>query len=142
MPHLVKNWKEKKQVYGMRAFCLLFVILSYIFASMQIAIIVSIMSFSWGIVSGSFIGPYLWGLYSKKVNRFGAWAGMLSGFLTVIICTAVQSGIESFSAASANAPVFGVSAMAVSVVVTPLASLLGKKREDSKELETAWRELS
>jgi Na+/proline symporter len=140
MPHITKDWKDKRQVYGMRAFCLLFVALSYIFASLQIAIIVSIMSFSWGIVSGSFIGPYLWGLYSKRITLAGAWAGMLGGFLTVIICTAVQTAAESFAAASANAPVFGVSAMAVSLVLTPLVSLLGK-RPDEKNLEIAWREL-
>ncbi len=41
--------------------CLAFVALSFIFATFNFAIIVSIMSFSWGIVSGCFLGPYLWG---------------------------------------------------------------------------------
>ncbi|MDR2649986.1 MAG: sodium:solute symporter [Clostridiales bacterium] len=130
-PHIVKGWRKNWQMKGMRALCLLFVTLSYIFATMQIAIIVSIMSFSWGIVSGSFIGPYLWGLYWKKTTRIGAWAGMLGGFLTVVIATIITAATAGFAAASANAPVFGVSAMAVSLAVTPLVSLFTRPPAES-----------
>jgi Na+/proline symporter len=123
---------------GMRLLCLLFVLLSYIFATMQIAIIVSIMSFSWGIVSGSFIGPYLWGLYWKKTTRAGAWAGMLGGFFTVVIATIINAAASDFAAASANAPIFGVAAMAVSLAVTPLVSLFTPPTAQSIT-DTAWK---
>ncbi|MDR1000713.1 MAG: sodium:solute symporter [Clostridiales bacterium] len=125
MPHISKNW-SKWQMPAMRALCLLFVALSYVFATMQIAIIVSIMSFSWGIVSGSFIGPYIWGLYSKKTTKVGAYAGMLGGLFTVVICTLVQTITQDFAVASANAPIYGVAAMAVSFVVVPVVSLFTK----------------
>lgn len=115
------------QMYIMRGLCLLFVALSYIFASFQIAIIVSIMSFSWGIVSGSFIGPYIAGLYSKETTKAGAWAGMLGGFLTVMLLTLYTTVTNSFAAASANAPVFGVLAMCVSSGSTPFVSMFTKK---------------
>jgi Na+/proline symporter len=140
MPHVVKNWEKQWQVNGLRLLCLLFVALSYIFATMQIAVIVSIMSFSWGIVSGSFIGPYIWGLYWKKVTKAGAWAGMLGGFLTVALCTAFTTVTADFGAAIANSPVFGVTAMAVSAVLTPLVSLLTPPLSDAV-VKKAWQEL-
>jgi SSS family solute:Na+ symporter/sodium/proline symporter len=136
MPHITKNW-SKWQMPGMRVLCLLFVALSYIFATMQIAIIVSIMSFSWGIVSGSFIGPYIWGLYGKKTTKIGAYAGMLGGLGTVVICTLTQTLTQNFAAASANAPVFGVAAMAVSFVVVPVVSLF-TKAPDNGIITKAW----
>ena len=75
----------------------LFVALSYIFATGNITIIVNIMSFSWGIVSGCFIGPYIWGIYSKKTTKAGAWAGMILGFLTVAVTTIVPTSMNNAS---------------------------------------------
>jgi SSS family transporter len=118
---------EKNQMLLMRVLCLVFVALSYLFATFNIAIIVSIMSFSWGAVSGSFIGPYLWGLYSKKITKAGAWAGMCGGFGTLLVLVLVTTASSSFDAAAANAPMYGVLAMAVSLTLTPVVSLFTKK---------------
>lgn len=126
---------DQKQILIMRIFCFVFVLLSAWFATMNFAIIVSIMSFSWGIVSGSFIGPYIWGLYSRRITRAGAWAGMLGGFFTVVIMTIIYTAnadmsnglYAAFKIASANSPLFGVTAMGVSLVLTPLVSLFTKK---------------
>ncbi|MDR3239314.1 MAG: sodium:solute symporter [Clostridiales bacterium] len=136
-PHAIRDWEKKWQMAGTRVLCLVFVALSYVFAVAQIAVIVSIMSFSWGIVSGSFIGPYIWGLYWKKTSKAGAWAGMLGGFLTVVICTAANTAVSGFQAAIGNAPLFGVAAMAVSIILTPAVSLLTKKPPDAV-VEKAW----
>ena len=113
-----------------RGLCLLFVALSFLFATMNISIIVNIMSFSWGVVSGCFIGPYIWGIYSKKVTKAGAWAGMLSGLLAVGIPTLVISLSSGFPAAAAKAPEMGVSAMALSIVVVPVVSGFTKKFDE------------
>ena len=87
------------------------------------------MSFSWGVVSGCFIGPYIWGLFSKRITKIGAFAGMISGLLTVGISTLVISLTSSFSAAAARSPEMGVAAMAVSLIVVPLVSALTKKKD-------------
>lgn len=113
-----------------RVLCFLFVGLSYIFATMNIAIIVSIMSFSWGVVSGCFIGPYLWGVYSKKVTKIGAWAGMIGGFLTVAVPTLIMSVTVGFDTAAGYSPQMGVAAMAVSLVIVPIVSLFTKKYDE------------
>ena len=119
-----------------RVLCLLFDALSYVFATTNITIIVNIMSFSWGIVSGCFIGPYVWGIYSKKMTKAGAWAGMIAGFLTVagttIVLTSMNMGVAdgayaAFKMAASKAPEMGCAAMAVSLIVTPLVSLFTRK---------------
>ena len=134
-----KEAKKDNQVIITRALCLLFVGLSYVFATMNITIIVNIMSFSWGIVSGAFIGPYIWGIYSKKITKAGSWAGMICGFLTVALPTiiiAIHAG--SIPAAAKFAPQMGVCAMAVSAVVTPVVSMFTKKYDD-KFLEEVFK---
>ena len=101
------------------------------FATMKISIIVNVMSFSWGIVSGTFIGAYIWGIYWKGTTKAGAWAGMIAGFATVALPTVIiacQNG--SIKAAAKFAPQMGVAAMAVSIIVVPLVSLFTKKYSD------------
>ena len=127
---------QEKQMLLTRILCLAFVACSFIFATQNIPIIVSLMSFSWGIVSGCFIGPYVWGLFSKRITKIGAYAGILSGLLTVGGATLVISLNSGFSAAAAKSPEMGVCAMAISLVVVPVVSLLtGKKATDRERVE-------
>jgi len=114
--------KPKNQIVLMRILCLVFIALSFIFATANISFIVNLMSFSWGIVAGSFIGPFLWGLYSKKVTRAGAWAGMLSGLVVVSGLIIYFTATSGFDVAKSMAPMFGVSAMCVSFISVPVVS--------------------
>ena len=128
-----KSIKPETQMLLTRILCLLFVACSFIFATQNIPIIVSLMSFSWGVVSGCFIGPYIWGLFSKKITRIGAYAGMIAGLLTVGAATLVISLNSGFAAAAARSPEMGVAAMAVSMIVVPLVSALTKNSDKEKE---------
>ena len=128
-----KELSQKKQMSLTRILCLVFVACSFIFATQNIPIIVSLMSFSWGVVSGCFIGPYIWGLFSKKITKAGAYAGIISGLLTVGGATLVISLSSGFSAAAAKSPEMGVAAMAVSFVMVPVVSLLTKNKEEEKQ---------
>lgn len=132
IPAFKKNVNLKRQMIITRLLCFLFVAFSYIFATMNIAIIVSIMSFSWGIVSGCFIGPFIWGLYSKRTTAAGAWCGLIGGFVTVVALTIYQSSLGGFASAMKMSPQFGVTAMAVSFIIVPLVSAFTKK--PSKEI--------
>lgn len=139
IPELKKNYNSKNQMLTTRILCLIFVALSYVFATTNITIIVNIMSFSWGIVSGCFIGPYVWGIYSKRITKCGAWAGMIAGFMTVVIGTVAlscmnlsvaESGYAAFKIAASKAPEMGCTAMAVSLVVTPIVSWFTPKFDE------------
>lgn len=114
-----------KDVLGlMRILCVVFVAVSFTIAAFKPEEIITLMSFSWGTVAGTFIGPYIWGLYSKKITRIGAWSGMILGFLTSIL-PALVSGFNAV-----YAPTFGMFAMIVSLVVTPLVSIYTPKYEN------------
>ena len=111
-----KRYDKKSAFFSTRLLCLLFIMFSYIIALCKSPILM-LMSFSWGTIAGSFLSPYLLGLLWKRMNRKGAWAGMLSGFFTSIILT-VASGFNSGQAA-----MFGVIAMVVSFAVCIVISL-------------------
>ena len=127
-----KEVPADKQMLLTRILCLAFVACSFIFATQNIPIIVSLMSFSWGIVSGCFIGPYIWGLFSKRITKIGAYAGIVAGLLTVGGATLVISLTSSFSAAAAKSPEMGVAAMAISLIVVPLVSLFTKNTKEEE----------
>ncbi|MCR5482249.1 MAG: sodium:solute symporter [Clostridia bacterium] len=119
--------EDRKQMLMMRGLCVVFIALSFIFATMNISFIVNLMSFSWGVIAGSFIGPFLWGVYSRRTTKAGAWAGLLSGVLVVGGTLAVLTATMGFESAKAFAPQMGVAAMIVSVIAVPLVSLVTKK---------------
>ncbi|MFZ2538544.1 MAG: sodium:solute symporter family protein, partial [Oscillospiraceae bacterium] len=103
-----------------RVMCLVFIILSYIIAAVKTPILL-LMSFSWGTVSGAFLAPYLLGLWWKKMNKMGAWFGMIGGS-SISILLAIISGFNT-----ANAPLFGVIAMASSFVACVIGTFIGIK---------------
>ena len=127
-----KETKPETQMLLTRLLCLVFVACSFIFATQNIPIIVSLMSFSWGVVSGCFIGAYIWGLFSKKITKAGAYSGILAGLLTVGITTLIITLNSGFSAAAAKSPEMGVTAMAVSMVIVPLVSAFTKAKDTQR----------
>jgi len=137
-----KETKPETQMLLTRILCLIFVACSFIFATQNIPIIVSLMSFSWGIVSGCFIGPYIWGLFSKRITKAGAYAGILSGLITVGGATLVITLTSNFANAAKHSPEMGVAAMAVSMIVVPIVSLITKNKDKDRveEIFTCYNE--
>jgi SSS family solute:Na+ symporter/sodium/proline symporter len=135
-----KEFSPKNQLLLTRIFCFAFVACSFIFATLNIPIIVSVMSFSWGVVSGCFIGPYVWGLFSKKITKIGAYAGVITGLLTVGGATLVITLISDFATAAKMSPEMGVAAMALSFIVVPVVSALTKKKTlDEERVEELFK---
>jgi SSS family solute:Na+ symporter/sodium/proline symporter len=123
-PVFSKTVLRRNSIVLMRILSLFFVLVSYLVAVIPSAI-VTLMAFSWGAVSGSFIGPYIWGLYDRRLNRAGAAAGMLSGLGTVVIGAAVV--LLSGAPTGAWAPRLAVIALFVSLLTTPLISRLTRR---------------
>ncbi len=128
LPVIKPDYDKKKQMTLTRLLCLLFILLSFLFAVGNISFIVNIMSFSWGVVAGCFIGPFIWGVSAKWITKAGAWCGLLSGLLVVGALTGIQTIIGGFASAIGNAPIYGVTAMVFSLVLTPLVSLMTKRK--------------
>lgn len=104
----------------MRIICLAFVVFSYFLANYETPIL-ELMSYSWGIISGAFLAPYLICLYWKGINRIGAWSGMLAGFLSAFVPVAI-SGFKT-----PNGPIYAVAAMLVSFLVCFVASKIAAR---------------
>lgn len=81
-PHAPRLDKVKA-AWVTKGLCLAFVVLSYVIANSKTPIL-DMMSYSWGIISGSFLAPYALSLYWKGINRAGAWAGIIGGFATAL----------------------------------------------------------
>ena len=123
-----------------RVLCLVFVAVSAVLAIVEVDAIVSMMSLSWGAVAGCFMGPYVYGLYSKKANKAGAYGSMIVCLLLTfsLICglgyyVLRADGLEptfgeAFKAGIGQSPFIGVVSMAASMIVTPLISLIFHKK--------------
>lgn len=81
---LKPDLSEKSTVLLMRILCVIFLVCSLYIALKPPAIMVTLMSLSWGTVAGAFLAPYIYGLFWKKTTKVGAWAGMIVGALVSI----------------------------------------------------------
>ncbi len=109
-----KNVSDKSLTGLMRIGSVLFVFISVIIALIKPNSIVAILGISWGAVGSFFLGPFVWGLFSKKMNKFGA---ISSSFLGLSVCIAlfIIWGPKS-------SPQAGTVGMIVSLIVNPLFS--------------------
>ena len=131
-----KSISDKNLKILIKAVCFLFVVCSFVVANTDTPIL-DMMSYSWGIISGSFMAAYLLPLYCKKINRIGAFASVASGFAIAVVpafskCVLLAAGspqsaegaLKIFSDLAGKGPLFACIAMAVSLVVCFAVSLL------------------
>jgi len=116
------NAPPKKSLLIMRILSGVFVIASYFIARYRIALIITLMSLSWGAIAGSFMAPYFYGLFWKKVTRIAVWAGILTG---LILATSLF-----FILGPANSPIASSIAMIAPFIVIPVVSSFTKPPEE------------
>lgn len=75
---------DKQEFFTMRALIGVFLLISVIVACNKNASISALMSYSWGALSGSFLGPFLWGLYSKKITPAAVWTSFICGVVLTL----------------------------------------------------------
>lgn len=112
-----KNVTDQKLTLLMRIMSAAFIVISILLAYSEIDHIVAILGISWGALGSFFLGPFIWGLLSKKVNRTGALASGILGLSTCLIL--YGTGYPS--------PQAGTIGMFVSLLVNPLFSMITKK---------------
>ncbi len=132
-----KNISAKKGGIVTRIVCIAFVAFSYVIANSNTPIL-DMMSYSWGIISGSFLAPYMISLYWKKLNKTGAWAGVLGGFFTAlppVICKLFlpEASLPVFGAIKDMGPHFACLAMVISIVLCFAVSAVTKNSEAINE---------
>ena len=128
---------EKRTTKNIRSLCVIFVIFSYLVANINTPIL-DMMSYSWGILSGSFLAPYMLSLYLKFINKKGAFASMIVGFVVAFIpaCSMlinpIVPNVALLKTLVGYGPQFAVAAMIVSFIVCILVSKLTKKEDYSE----------
>jgi len=114
-----RNASDKQLTSLVRIGSVFFILISMILAFMKPAVIVTILSISWGAIASVFLGPFIWGIFNKKVTRLGAIAGSVGG-LSICLILFVVWGAKMV-------PQAGSVGMIASLVLVPVFSLFGKK---------------
>lgn len=139
----VKNFSEKQQLLCTRLFIAIFLVVSVIIASNPNASITTLMSYSWGALSGAFLGPFLFGLFLKKASKAACAVSFCTGIgISVAHMVLFSMNIEAFSGIKQavidlNCPLnllspinAGAFAMILSLVIVPVVSSFTKAPED------------
>ncbi len=116
---VLKHATERKKLLLMRIFVVFFVALSVILAIDPPAFIAQLMGISWGALAGSFLAPFLYGLYWKGVTKASVWASFAVG----IGITVLNLFVPIFS----SPIVAGAAAMIAGLIVVPIVSLVTPK---------------
>lgn len=106
----------------MRIASAVFILLSVVLAHFRPATIVAILSVSWGAIGSFFLGPFVWGLVSRRMTKLGA---VVSGFLGLGTCL----GLWALKMPPSEAGTIG---MMVSFVSGPLLAALVRLAKSGK----------
>ena len=122
---LSKNFSEKKQLITLRIFIAVFVIISAVIALLQhmfnISSIAQLMGISWGALAGSFLAPFLYGLYWKRTTRAACWVSFGFSVVVMIANMLARSAFPTIIQSPVNCGAF---VMLVSLILVPVVSLL------------------
>ncbi len=132
--NIIKDMGEKAQMRCLRILIVFFIALSVILAINPPIFIAQLMGISWGALAGSFLGPFLYSLYLRRLTKASIWLSFVWG-----VGFTVSNLLFGFIASPINA---GAIAIVGSLIITPLASFIGKKlpARDMDELFACYSE--
>ena len=138
VPEEKKNASEKKKLFIMRLLIVFFIALSAVIAILKDSIwsksmfIAQMMGVSWGALAGSFLAPFLYGLYWKKTTCAAVWTSFGLGVGITLIQLLVSLKVivlpgEVLGFIFKTSLHSGVFAMLGGLVLVPIISLLTQK---------------
>ncbi|MBP5155292.1 MAG: sodium:solute symporter, partial [Clostridia bacterium] len=129
----IKKMDEKKQVFIIRVFVVVFIAVSAIIAVYQVKssdeavkYIAQLMGVSWGALAGAFLAPFLYGLYWKKTTKIACWASFAFGAGIMVLNMLARSIFPAFLQSPINCGAF---AMIAGLIIVPIVSLFTKKQD-------------
>ena len=135
-----KDASEKKKVLVMRLFIVFFIVISAILAYLKdtynFSMIAQMMGVSWGALAGSFLAPFLYGLYWKRTTPAAVAVSFVQGvaFTTVMFLKSI--GVIALPETGVIGFVFktslhcGVFTMLLGLVLVPIVSLFTRKLDE------------
>jgi SSS family solute:Na+ symporter len=118
---VLRGMAEKTKLLLIRVFVVAFIAFCTLLALNPPMFIAQLMGISWGALAGSFLAPFLYGLYWKRVSRAAVWAGFISG-----VGITVSNMFLKFFSSPINA---GACAMLIGLVLVPAVSLVFPNRD-------------
>jgi len=136
--HIIKDMKEKQQLFIMRVLIVVFIAISAVLAIIQhqssVTFIAQLMGVSWGAMAGAFLAPFLFGLYWKKATKTACWASFL---LSTVVMLANIFWKAAFPALLQSPINTGAFCMIAGLVIVPVVSLVSPK-PDAALVEDAF----
>jgi len=136
--NIIKNMSEKKQLVIIRALIVVFIVISSVIAIIQIkykggvAFIAQLMGVSWGALAGSFLAPFLYGLYWKRVTKPAVWTNFIFStvfmiFIVILNTSAYLKGNSGWFPTILKSPInAGAFTMLLGFIIVPVISVLTK----------------
>ena len=131
----VKKMHEKKQLLTMRLLVGVFVAISAAIAIFQyksggtVKFIAQMMGLSWGALAGSFLAPFLYGLWWKKTSKASVWVSFAFGCVNMCLNMFAPSIYPAWLQSPINCGAF---TMLAGLVIVPIVSLLTPKPDQTK----------
>ncbi len=136
-PLTKKEMSEKKKMFVMRSFIVVFIIISAVIAIYQAKsknmYIAQMMGVSWGALAGAFLAPFLYGLYFRKTTKAAVIVSFIYGVGLEIIQLLVSlniitvKGIPFIGFVFTNSLYSGVFAMVGGLILVPIISFITAK---------------
>ncbi len=129
--NIMKNMSEKKQVFIMRIFIVVFIAISAFIAlnKDRLGYIADMMGISWGALAGAFLAPFLYGLYSKKTTKTSVWASFIFGAGIMVLNMFIRPMFPEIIQSPINC---GVIAMVGGLIIVPIVNIVSKKPDKAK----------
>ncbi|MBQ9485586.1 MAG: sodium:solute symporter [Clostridia bacterium] len=133
-PYCKNVMTEKKQVITIRAFIVVFIVISAVIAIVQYyaktSFIAQMMGVSWGALAGAFLAPFLYGLYSKKTTKAAVWFSYIYGVGVMLLYLLYSLWLKNYfilPAIIASPLNLGAMVMLSDLIFVPVISLFTKK---------------
>jgi len=128
--HVIKKINEKSQLFIIRSLIVVFILISSFIAIIQykgtISFIAQLMGVSWGALAGSFLAPFLYGLYWKRVTKPAIWCNFIFSVALMTLNIFFRPKFPSLLQSPINAGAF---TMLAGFIIVPLISVLTKTPE-------------
>ena len=125
--NIIKNMSEKMQLILIRLLIVVFIIISSVIAinvyKGGITFIAQLMGVSWGALAGSFLAPFLYGLYWKKTSKLAVWCSFIFSTSVMILNVLFRSSFPAILQSPINAGAF---CMLAGLIIVPLVSSITK----------------
>jgi len=123
--NVIKKMTDKSQLLIIRGLIVVFIFISSAIAIFQfkggITFIAQLMGVSWGALAGSFLAPFLYGLYWKRVSKAAVWSCFVFGTVLMTLNILFRSSFPAILQSPINAGAF---AMIAGLVIVPVVSMI------------------